>query len=244
MLTKAYISEIINTHSIRVRMPLYNKIEGVNGATPKTELAIACVCSLPNFVTDPQVGDIVIVGFEENDTSKPVILGYLSKSTELPSITDIKCNKLTALDDVTLPAHTNIGNVTHENLKCLLNLKDNIKLSLQQTNASILSMNEELSKVSESVSGYDKSLETTNSTVSGLNTSISALTSRLSKVEKYLGSLFNSWDETDSTNLTSELNNTLKKSAIILDEKSYGDNVSEVTSPKEGQIYFTIKDEY
>ena len=152
MLTKAYISEVISSHTIRVRVPLYNKIEGVNGATPKNELAIACVCSLPNFVTAPQVGDIVIVGFEEDDISKPVILGYLSRNAAQSSITDIRCNKLVALDDVILDAHTTIGDIKPENIECLKNLRDNIKQTFDTTKTTIDNIN-------SNIDNLDKSME-------------------------------------------------------------------------------------
>jgi hypothetical protein len=130
MLTKAYIQEVINPHSIKVRMPLYNKLEGVDGATPNNKLHTACVCTLPNFITNPRKGDIVIVGFEDNDISHPVVLGYLSVNSTVASTMDILCDNLTAKGDIVLGEYTTIGEVTPENIKCLKGVNENIKDTL------------------------------------------------------------------------------------------------------------------
>lgn len=47
MVTKAIIQEVIGPHSVRVRIPLYNKIEYVNGSTPTSELPRASICLTP-----------------------------------------------------------------------------------------------------------------------------------------------------------------------------------------------------
>lgn len=230
MLTKAYISDIINSNSIKIRMPLFNKIDGVNGATPKSELSIACVCSLPNFITAPQTGDIVIVGFEEDDTSKPVILGYLSKNTESNSMTDIKCNKLVAIDDVELNEHTTIGEVLPENIKCLKNLKANINTTFQQTGNAIENINKSIDKIKTNVTGNTTLISENKSGIETINTNISNLIGRVEKLENDYKDMLNKFDE------------YLKKYPTIFDTRSYGPSISEVSNPQEGQIYFTIND--
>ena len=137
MLTKAYIQEVLSSHSIRVRIPLYNKIEGVEGATPNNELHTACVCTLPNFITNPKAGDVVIVGFEENDVSNPVILGYLSTSSTNQSLVDVLCDSLTVKGDTLLDEYTTIGEVKPENIKCLKDLKENINESFKKNTKNI-----------------------------------------------------------------------------------------------------------
>ena len=74
MITQAYVQDVINRHSVRVRIPLYNKAEGVNGSTPNSELGVAPICTLPNIINDPHPGDVVFIAFEEDDLSKPVVL--------------------------------------------------------------------------------------------------------------------------------------------------------------------------
>ena len=231
MLTKAYISDIINSSLIKVRIPLFNKIDGVNGATPKSELSTACVCSLPNFITAPQTGDIVIVGFEEDDTSKPVVLGYLSKNTESNSMTDIKCNKLVAIDDVELNEHTTIGDILPENIKCLKNLKHNINTTFQETNKSIDNINKKIETINTNISDNTTSIEANEESIKTLNTNVSNLIGKVEKLEKDYKNMLNKFDE------------YLKKYPTIFDVRSYGPSISEVSNPQEGQIYFTIKGE-
>ena len=85
MLTKAYVEAVYSPHKALVRMPLFNKIRDVNGATPKSELPTATICIVPGSEYDIEVGDIVFLGFEEDDLSKPVILGVLSRYDEKKS---------------------------------------------------------------------------------------------------------------------------------------------------------------
>lgn len=235
MLTKAYIQEVINPHSIRVRIPLYNKIADVEGSTPNKELGVACVCTLPNFITSANVGDIVIVGFEENTISKPVILGYLSTNSEKESLTDIICDQLTAKGDVVLDEHTTIGDVKPESIKCLKDLKDNIKDTFTATSKDIADINIAISKLENNVLTNTSNIYTIQSdSLVGIHSSISNLSSRVDTLE------------TDYKSLLKKFDDYLMKYPTILGEyikgqTSYGPNPNDITAPKEGQIYFTLK---
>lgn len=169
MITKAYISEVFSPNKVRVRVPLFNKIDGVNGSTPKNELSMACVCSLPNCKVAPQSGDVVLVGFEEDNTSKPVVLGFLSKESDISSTVDIKCEKLEALGDVILDKRTTIGKVTPENIECLEGLEDNVDEKFESLDTDIDKINEAASelktKFEKSVEDTKKQFEDTNSKV-------------------------------------------------------------------------------
>ena len=149
MLTKGFIQEIIDPHTIKVRIPIYNKIEGVNGSTPNDELNVAAMCCIPNIVVDAHIGDVVIVGFEDNTVSKPVILGHLSTSTESKSLPNIKCENLTTTGDTKLGSYTSIGNVTPQNIKCLENQENNIRETFNILTDKISNLSEKVNKLCE-----------------------------------------------------------------------------------------------
>ena len=78
MITKAIIEQITDDgYHFRVRIPILHKIEDAPGATPFKELPIALMCYAPGCKPNLSVGDVVYVGFENNQYSEPVILGML-----------------------------------------------------------------------------------------------------------------------------------------------------------------------
>ena len=71
----------------------------------------ACVCGLPSSMIHYQEGDIVIVGFEDNNMGKPIILGsLLTKELAETTLTKVSLNvnTLTADEIVTLPLTSNV----------------------------------------------------------------------------------------------------------------------------------------
>jgi hypothetical protein len=172
MITKAFIQEVVDPHHIRIRIPLYNKIENVNGSTPNSELGIAAVCTLPNFITDARPGSVVIVGFEEDSISKPIILGYLSTNGTNASEVNIKCNDLTATGEILLTDRTTIGEVIPENILCLKNLKTNVNLKFQEIDKSVEGLKETDEKHTQAISTNSKSIAETNVRVDETNTKL------------------------------------------------------------------------
>lgn len=151
MITKAIIQDVINAHKIRIRIPLYNKLDGVNGSTPNNELSIASVCTLPNIISDPHVGDIVFVSFEEDNIAKPVILGYLSSKADNKSLTNIKCDNLLVKGETCLTKETVIGEIEYENISQLKGLKDNINLKFQSIDKNISSLKSNIQSISQNI---------------------------------------------------------------------------------------------
>lgn len=127
MITKAIIEEVITPYSARVRIPIYNKSKDAPLHTPTSELAIARVCALPNFHVNMRKGDIVYVGFEDNDQGKPLIIGYLQNELEQKSFCDITVNSLTAKVSLSAPKDTTIGQVSKESISYLQNLSSNLR---------------------------------------------------------------------------------------------------------------------
>lgn len=72
MITRARIEEIKPDGTPVVYIPL------INGAGDTKEImAEASVVCIPGIDIEFQEGDIVVVGFEDNDVGRPIILGYL-----------------------------------------------------------------------------------------------------------------------------------------------------------------------
>jgi hypothetical protein len=229
MLTKAYIQEVISPHSIRVRIPLFNKIANVDGATPNDELSIGCVCTLPNFITDAHVGDIVIVGFEEDNISKPVVLGYLSTPNRMDTMVDVECNRLTVNGDTTLTEHTTIGDVKPESIKCLKDLKDNVNDTFKRTSLRL--------------SGIDELIQQLTDDVISNAGNINIITTDISEIYSTIVSLANRVDSlnTNYNNLQKKFDDYLMKYPTILGAGTYGENLPTTGEP--GQVYFAFKQE-
>lgn len=85
MITKAIVEEIVNDYQIRVRVPVLHKITTSASATPFEELPIATVSTVPGIHIKYGVGDVVYVAYEDNLSSKLVILGELAVNFETDS---------------------------------------------------------------------------------------------------------------------------------------------------------------
>ena len=75
MIQKAIVESIENNYQVKVRIPKYNKM--ANDVFSYNDLSTSIICSSPGTLVSYSVGDIVLVGFENNEIDKPVILGLL-----------------------------------------------------------------------------------------------------------------------------------------------------------------------
>lgn len=89
MITKAIVEEIVSETQARVRIPILHKISTSSSATPFNELPIATICTLPGIHIKYDVGDVVYVSYEDNLSSKIVILGELAVSFETGSFSEL-----------------------------------------------------------------------------------------------------------------------------------------------------------
>ncbi len=130
MITKGIVEKINENHKAVVRIPLFDSIEDSREGIETKDLSEAIICVLPNSTNVVSVGDIVIVGFEENDISKPIILGHLYKETANETQINLTLNSLKVTSNVVLPNDTNIGQVKPNELAKLNGLKDNVQLRM------------------------------------------------------------------------------------------------------------------
>ena len=127
MLTKGIVEEITTPYSIKVRLPIYDKLKDAPNATSTENLSQAIICALPNSSNHVSLGDIVIVGFEDNDTSKPIILGTLFCENLPRTYEDLDVRVFTTHSTTKLFDQTSIGKVTPEEIKSLRYIRDNIQ---------------------------------------------------------------------------------------------------------------------
>ena len=172
MITKGIIQSVISPHLVKVRIPLLNKIEGVEGATPNRELPASGVCTLPSVLIDPQPGDVVIVGFEEDDFSRPMVIGFLSVSSPLSKI-NVGCDTLKADEEAVLPAFTSIGEITPDNINCLKNLKDNVNDTFDSFREQFSNVTKDVGDVTDTAGANLKSIEVLQREVSTLSVTTS-----------------------------------------------------------------------
>ncbi len=141
MITKAIVEEIKDDgFTIKVRIPLIDAIEGAKNATESDLLSEAPICTISNVYNTVNKGDIVFVGFEDNDIGKPIVLGSLSlNKLKLSDSTkaDIVARSLQVINSVTLPEHTTIGRVTDKEIACLAGVKSGIQFQLDSLKKEI-----------------------------------------------------------------------------------------------------------
>lgn len=79
MIQKGIIESIISEYEYKVRIPRYDKLITTPGGVSTKDLSSAIVCSVPGAKVSFAEGDVVLVGFENDELNKPVILGVLYK---------------------------------------------------------------------------------------------------------------------------------------------------------------------
>lgn len=109
MVTKGIITELVGTTQARVRIPIYDKAKTAIDATPDSELSTAAICTFPGGSPSYSVGDVVIIGFEQDIFTKPIIIGQLYTPTSPQSFSSVQVNKLSVISAASLPKNTLIG---------------------------------------------------------------------------------------------------------------------------------------
>ena len=119
MLQKGIIEKLEGKYAARVRVPKYDKMVSSDNGTDTKDLPIGIVCALPEMKITYSVGDVVLVAYENDELSKPVILGLLYRdsesdsTSELPYIEDTLSeinDKLSTLEDQDMYMHVKYSN--------------------------------------------------------------------------------------------------------------------------------------
>ena len=117
MITRAIVEDQVDLYHYRVRIPIFDKIDTAPIHTDFNDLCIATISSAKGINNNISVGDIVFVGFEDNNASNPIIIGQLYREAlTKDNQAFLSVSNLTALDTAQLPTNTFIGNITYNQL--------------------------------------------------------------------------------------------------------------------------------
>ena len=113
MITRAIIvDKDLNIGKLKVRIPI---LDGIGDGGISTNWA--SIIYTPGLDIDYQVGDIVIVGFEDNDVGSPIVLGFLKlKNTKIDSRIYETVKELKVEDNFLAPLNTTIGKTSYQKL--------------------------------------------------------------------------------------------------------------------------------
>lgn len=131
MVVRGLVEAISDNTHVKVRIPKINKSENAIGATPSSELATAVISTPPGYSPKIKRGDAVIVAFENDDESSPVILGLLfnpNNKTKADAVLD----SLQVAVNAVLPVETTIGELSSDNIATLIGIRENIQIQLDR----------------------------------------------------------------------------------------------------------------
>ena len=151
MVTKAIVEQIIDDYTIRVRIPLFDKIASDLTATRTADLSEATICFLANSYMGVSLGDIVYVSFEDNDRSKPVIIGHLSCNKDYESAASLVLHNLSIDSSCNLPANTLIGNIRYEQLLNAIQLQNNLNNLTNALRLQLIEQSKEIEQLKEQI---------------------------------------------------------------------------------------------
>lgn len=126
MIQKAIVESIINNYQLKVRIPKYDKL--ASDGVSYNDLSTGIICTYPGTILSYAEGDVVLVGFENDEVDKPVVLGLLyndkqtDSSIKIPDIsnqldnTADKLNNISKRNNFLHIKYSNDGGVTFTSL--------------------------------------------------------------------------------------------------------------------------------
>ena len=244
MITKAITSNATYDNKISIILPKFNQNQ-----------FDADICGPIYYSNIKNQGNVVYVDHENNQISKPIVLGYMQKQHN-SDYCDINMSDIDIKKSAKINSLSTIGNsITYNNLKCLEHSKSNIQANLDvikdnKLYESNLKMNKQLKNIKnndtkldsiqlsidssyEVITNIENELGDINSTnaetICGIN---NILTSDADKLNKKLGSISDDSNVIDLiTTLDGDLDNLSKK----IDKK-----LVEMASSQEDDITTTV----
>ena len=184
MITKGIV-ESIDGYKAVVRIPIFDKAADAKNSTNYNDLSTATICVMSKTSNPVNVGDVVFVGFEDHEISKPIILGHLFRESMLSNSSDgsdIVARVFSTTSTTRLYKDTYIGDIKPNEIGMLTGLKANVQLQLNDLENKITGIDipeVDLSGVTDRIDdlesqagGFDSRLNTLNSTVNNINLAI------------------------------------------------------------------------
>lgn len=153
MVTKAIIHRIVSDTEVIVKVPAFDLVEEEEGEEDVNSLPRARITATPGCRPKFKVNDTVYVCIEDNDLSKPIIMGTLitgqpeaTRSTSDATFESLKVNVNTAL-----PEDTSIGIVTKDDIRRLYGVRENVQ---KQFNDNMAQKKDMLKFMTDTINTY------------------------------------------------------------------------------------------
>ena len=120
MITRAIITDRdISNAKLKVRIPILEGTRNTqNESLTEYSESWASILCIPGMDIEYQIGDIVVIGFEDNDIGKPIVLGYLMLRGQ--SVPDSKIygrfKEVAVYEKFEAPTNTTIGKTSYQQL--------------------------------------------------------------------------------------------------------------------------------
>lgn len=263
-MTRAFIEGKVDDFHYRVRIPILNKLDSSVGATPTKELAIATIATPPGISPKFKNGDLVFIEYEEQDTSKPVIVGRMFNTLTSSIVSDAQFDSVQVSVNAHLPNDSTVGNNNSQNLKYLNGLTTNVQTNLDTLNVdnknnkdSIRNLNVSVIEVQNIVIQLQSQVEQLQNDVTQIKSDIEDIQDEITNIQNSITNINNSINiinqknndqdneinglKTRMTTAESQLNgNSQFSGKIRLNNASYG-TATPSASGSEGQIYLYIQ---
>lgn len=120
MITRAIVTGTdYNNAKIQVRIPILEGIRNSRNAivTEYSNSSASIVC-IPGIDVDYKIGDVVVIGFEDNDAGMPIVLGHLMLRGESTPQSKVygRFIELSSSESFVAPTNTTIGSTTYQQL--------------------------------------------------------------------------------------------------------------------------------
>ena len=216
MITKAVIEQILNKHSVRIRIPILDKVINASTGIPVDNYQTASECVLPNFCYNFNIGDIVFIDFEENNMDSPVILGYLTNTSK--QRTDGTLLSINVEGGSVLPADTSIGNVTKKELSFLKDTNTNIQNSIDGINKNTFALS--VKEIGKEIENLDSKLNDASTTTTSAIDSCVSVSDNITKEDSDFYNKFQS--------VRNNLSSVLNKIGDVGESENLSDLITEL----------------
>lgn len=195
MIVKAIIESKISKNKYKVRVPILDKIKGASLGSDN--LSIADICLSVNSDLNFNINDVVYLNYENNDKSKPVIIGCLSKNNKSNFIFD----SLIINNFAKLSNNIKIGDITYKELSCLIGSNDLIE-------DQIISLNNNLLEIENDLKENNNNINTINNNINNINLDNEQIDLNILNINSTIGDI----DSSANNSFYGRYNDLLEKS--------------------------------